>query len=144
MSDNIEGLERRRLARAVKICLDVLFYLLVALGVMWAAALAISSFTDYDEGWEVRVPVAIGEVVDTPLIRPFFTLLPVETAPSASTDFVNVRIWEARGKLRFLHHSLPLHLGNSAAFFLFLGVSLWAIALLRRILATTAGGRPGA
>ncbi len=135
-------LERRGLAGGLKICLDSLFYLVLAAGMLLAASLTISIVSDYDDGWELRVPVAIGEDGDAPLIGPFFARLPVEIVENGSPAFENIMIWEGQGKLRFLHYSLALNLGESAGSFLFLGVFLWAITLLLRILATTAGGRP--
>jgi hypothetical protein len=51
-------------------------------------------------------------------------------------------ISRARGKLVLHHYSLPLHLGGSVIDLVFLGAWLWGLTLLRRMLATTAGGRP--
>ena len=135
MAEESGTLERRGLARGLKICLDILFYIVLAVGILLAGGLTISLFSDYDDGWEIRAPVAVGETS-------LFSRLPVEIEMDVSPAFENPSIWEAQGKLRFLHYSLPLHLGESAASFLTLGILLWAITLLRRILATTAGGHP--
>jgi len=137
MSENIKGLERRGLARGLKIFLDILFYLTIAVGILGFSAVAFSipTFTGYDDGWEVRVPVAVGE-------SSFFPRMPVEVDSGASPALENIMIWETQGKLRFLHYSFPANLVEEAIEFLFLGLLLWAITLLRRILATTAGGRP--
>jgi len=135
MNEDIKGLERRGLARGLKIFLDILFYLALALGILLLVALTISTFTNYDDGWEHNVPVAIGE-------GSFWPRLDVEIAGGASPAVLNTRIEGARGELRFFHHSLPVHLGLQAIAILFLGLFLWGITLLRRILATTAGGRP--
>jgi hypothetical protein len=138
MSEDVNGLERRGLARGLKILLDILFFLAIALGVLWLVGLSVSTFTDYDDGWELDVPVAIG-------VGTFYPSLRVETSRNTSPPFenmLNTRIVEARGEFRGLHHSLPMHLGESVIFFLFLALFLWVLTLLRRILATTAGGHP--
>ncbi len=131
-------LERRGLARGLKICLDILFYLVLAAGLLMVASLTISAFTDYDDGWRLDVPVAIGE-------GSIFPRLPVEivrNAPPAFENIENIHLAKGQGLLRFLSYSFPVNLGEEAIALLFLGVFLWAITLLRRILATTAGGRP--
>ncbi len=136
MNATVEGLQRRGLARGLKISLDVLFYLtLVVAVVMRVGALGISSFTDYEDGWEHNVPVAVGE-------GSFYAHLPVEAVHDAWPALEYTRISAAHGRLRFLHYSLPVHLGRSAIALLFTGLFLWGLTLLRRILATTAGGRP--
>ena len=135
MSGDTRGLERRGLARGLKISLDILFYLVLTVGALLIVSLPISAFTDYDEGWDASFPVAVGESS----IYPHF---PVDVGRSAWPGSENFRVEGSRGELRFLHHSLPLHLASSTLFILFWAVFLWAVTLLRRILATTAGGRP--
>jgi len=98
--------------------------------------LPISAFTDYDQGWDANFPVAVGDGVLYPELR-------VDVNEATWSGLQNVRITGARGKLRFLHHSLPTHLvGMAGVFLLFWGLFLWSLALLRRILADTARGRP--
>jgi hypothetical protein len=140
MGADFGSLERRGLARGVKIVLDIVFYLALVVGVMLVVSLPISAFTDYDEGWEVIAPVVIGE-------SSFFPRLPVEVEEDASPileqiGISHIQLYDARGKLKILHHDLPLHLGYATLLILFGALALWVITLLRRILATTAGGRP--
>lgn len=136
MSRQVEGLERRGLARGLKISLDVLFYLAMGVGVLLIASLPISAFTDYDQGWDANFPVAVGDGVLYPELR-------VDVDETTWPSLQNVRITGARGKLRFLHHSLPTHLvGMAGAFLLCWGLFLWSLGLLRRILTDTARGRP--
>lgn len=135
MSDDTDRLERRRLARGLKVFLDILFYLVLAVGVLLILSLPISAFSDYDEGWDANVPVAVGESAIFPQLR-------VAVGQTAWPRSENFRVTRARGELRFLHHSLPVHFAISGLFILFWGAFLWAVALLRRILATTAGGHP--
>jgi hypothetical protein len=135
MSEDPKGLERRGLARGLKVFLDILFYLAFAVGVLLAVSLPISTFSNYDEGWDGNFPVAVGEGVLYPELH-------VGVDETTWPGLVNVRVTGARGELRFLHHSLPTHLGWAAGFLLLWGAFLWAVTLLRRILATTAGGHP--
>ncbi len=135
MSEDIKGLERRGLARGLKIFLDVFFFLILAAGVLRVVGLSISAFTDYDEGWEFDVPVAIGE-------GSFYPRLPVEVVQDTASVFFSKGISQSQGELILHHYSLPLHLGGEALHLLLYGALLWGITLLRRILATTAGGRP--
>jgi hypothetical protein len=128
-------LTRRGLARGLKIFLDVLFYLILLVGVLLVGSLPISAVAGYDDGWDLAVPVVIGE-------SSFVPRLPVEVHLDASSPFERFRIAYGRGQLRLLHHSLPLHLGNVGVSLLFWALGLWGITLLRRILATTARGHP--
>jgi hypothetical protein len=129
------AIERRRLARGLKISLDVLFYVVFGVGILLVVSLPISWLTDYQDGWDVNIPVAVGE-------NTLFPQLDVEVGGGVSLASENVRITRAHGELRFLHHSLPLHLAVCALILLFMGAFLWALTLLRRILASTAAGRP--
>jgi hypothetical protein len=135
MNDSVRGLERRGLAQGLKVFLGVFFFLILAAGVLSVVALSISTFTDYDDGWEFDVPVAVGE-------GSFYTRLPSAFVQDTTSGFLSKGISQAQGKLVLHHYSLPLHLGNTAMVLLFYGALLWGITLLRRILATTAGGRP--
>lgn len=136
MNQDMGRLDRRGLARGLKIFLDVLFYLaLVVGGILRLVALGVSALPDYDDGWELNVPVAVGE-------GSFWPRLQLEVPPNPSPALQNIRIENAQGELRYFHHDFPLHLREQAIAFLFVGLSLWGITLLRRILATTAGGHP--
>jgi len=136
MSRPIERLERRGLARGLKLSLDALFYVALVVGVLLIVSLPISSFTGYDQGWDANFPVAVGNGVFNPQFR-------VDMTDATWPGLQNARIEGARGKLRFLHHSLPTHLVGMAVPFLVLwGLFLWGLVLLRRILADTARGRP--
>jgi hypothetical protein len=136
MIEVTEGLERRSLARGLKILLDLLFFLTLTLAVMSVVSLGISAFTDYDEGWDLIVPANLGE---GSFFSPSFT---VEYEMHPPPEFEAVRLGDGQGKLHLFHNNLPLHLVNAAAYLVAFGVILWALALLRRILAATSRGRP--
>lgn len=135
MTESTRGLKRRGLARGLKIFLDVFFFLILAAAVLTVVAALLSTFTEYDDGWEFEVPVAIGEGA-------FYPRLPLEFVQDTTSGFLSKGISEGQGKLVLHHYTLPLHLGGTAISLLFYGALLWGITLLRRILATTAGGRP--
>ena len=135
MTESNGGLERRGLARGLKIFLDVFFFLILALGVVRVVGLSVSAFTDYDDGWEFDVPVAIGE-------GSLYFRLPVEFVQDTTSGFLSKGISQAQGELILHHYSLPMHLGGEAIHLLFYVAALWILTLLRRILATTAGGCP--
>jgi len=135
MSEDEKGLERRGLARGLKVFLDVLFFLVLFVGTLLLVSLPISAFTDYDEGWDANFPVAVGE-------GRLYPTLPVQVVETGWPGLENARVTRARGEMRFLHHSLPTHLAFAGVYLLYLGVFLWGVTLLRRILAATAGGQP--
>jgi len=130
----LRGLERRGLARGLRIFLDFFIFLILAAAVIRAVGASISAVTDYRDGWEFDVPVAIGE-------GSFYTRLPVEGEQDTKSSFLS-RVSQGRGNLILYHHSLPLHLGGEAVILLLYGVVLWGIFMLRQILVTTAAGRP--
>jgi hypothetical protein len=135
MSEDVNRMERRGLARGLKVFLDIMFFLVFGVGALLAVSLPISAFTGYDEGWDGNFPVAVGEGL-------LYPTLPVAVDGPAWSRAENIRVTRARGELRFLHQSLSTHLAWAAAFLLYWGAFLWGVTLLRRILATTAGGRP--
>jgi hypothetical protein len=136
MFESTERLERRSLARGLKILLDILFYLTLALAVMVLASLVISAFTAYEDGWDLIVPANLGE---GSFFSPSFE---VEYEPHPPPEFEAVRLGDGQGKLHLFHHNLPLHLVNAVGYIVAFAVILWVLALLRRILATTSRGRP--
>lgn len=135
MSESNEGLQRRGLARGLKLILDLFFLLILLAAVLTVVAALISSFSDYDEGWELDVPVAIGE-------GSFYSHLPFEFVKDTTSGFLSKGISQGQGKLVLHHYTLPLHLGSTAISLVFFTAALWILTLLRRILATTARGRP--
>lgn len=130
-----EPLDRRGLARGLRVFLDVLFYAALLVGVLLLFSLPVSMSSTYEDGWDLIIPVTIGESSGHPR-------LPVEILQSAPPVFESARIGDGYGQLHLFHHNLSLHLLNAALIGCTLGVLLWAIALLRRILATTARGFP--
>lgn len=134
----IEGagrLERRGLARGLKISLDVLFYLTLVIVALLVVSTLISTFTDYDDGWDLVVPATLGE-------KSFFprsVRVEFEAHPPPEIEVVRLH---GRQELHLFHHQLSLTLVSAAVDLVALGLILWALVLLRRILATTAGGRP--
>jgi hypothetical protein len=135
MSEEIGTLDRRMLARGLKIFLDILFYLILLVGVLLVGSLPVSVSSGYHDGWDLIVPVTIGEGS----LRPRLNL---EIAQDSQAVFEVARIRDGYGKLHLFHHNLSLCLLNAAFIILILAVLLWAITLLRRILATTVGGHP--
>jgi hypothetical protein len=135
MNESIEGLKRRGLARGLNIILGVLIFLIVAAGVIRVLGVSISALTEYDDGWELDVPVAIGE-------GSFYTRLWFEIVEDTASAFISKGISQARGRLILHHYNLPLHSSRQAGHLLVYAALLWGITLLRRILATTAAGYP--
>ena len=136
MTEDTESLERRGLARGLKILLDILFYLTLVVGAMVVGSIPISAFTDYEDGWDLIVPANLGE---GSFFSPSFS---VEFKPHPPPKIEVVRLGDGQGKLHLFHHHLPLHLANAAVYLVAFGVILWILTLLRRILAATARGRP--
>ena len=136
MIEDAGRLERRSLARALKILLDVLFFLALALAFLVMVALAVPVFTEYDDGWDLIVPANLGE---GNFFSPSFS---VEYELHPPPEFESVRLGDGQGKLHLFHHNLPLHLVNAMVHIVAFGVILWVLALLRRILAATSRGRP--
>jgi hypothetical protein len=128
-------LDRRRLAKSLKILLDVLFYLVILVGVLLLLSLPTSLSSGYRDGWDLTLPVAIGEGSLSPRLQ-------VEITQESPPLFEYSRIADGKGLLHLFHHQRSLFLLNAAFYLLLFLVLLWGIHLLRRILATTAGGRP--
>jgi len=135
MTPESETLERRGLARGLKIFLDLLFWATGLVGVMLLVSLPISMSSSYEGGWQLIIPTTIGEES----LRP---RLPLEFEQPPPKLFEHASIGDGHGLLRLSHHNLPLHLLNATGQFLFFVVFLWAVHLLRQILATTVRGRP--
>lgn len=135
MTPESETLERRGLARGLKIFLDLLFWATVLVGVMLLVSLPISMSSSYEDGWDLIIPTSIGEES----LRP---RLPLEFEQDPPKLFEYASIGDGHGLLHLFHHHLPLHLLNATGLFLFILVFLWAVNLLREILATTVKGRP--
>jgi hypothetical protein len=136
MIADTERLERRSLARSLKIFLDLLFYLTLGVAIVLVGSLGISTFTDYDEGWDFIVPTNLGEGA---FFSPSFS---VEFESHPPPQFESVRLGDGQGKLHLFHHNLSLHLVMAAVYLAAFGIILWILALLRRILAATSRGRP--
>jgi hypothetical protein len=129
------SLERRKLARGLKVFLDILFYLTLLVAVMLVVSVPVGLFTDYDEGWDLIVPVTVGE-------GSFFTRsMSLEFQPHPPPEIEWVRL-EGQGHLHLFHHNKALALARAGTYLVTFGVILWALVLLRRILAATAGGQP--
>lgn len=135
MNTDTGTLHRRGLARGLKIFLDIIFFLILLVGILLIGSLPISMSSGYDDGWDLSIPVTIGETSIIPR-------LPIEITQESPAVFEAPRIAYGTGQLRLFHHHLPLHLLNAALYLCIFVVLLWGIRLLRQILATTAGGRP--
>jgi hypothetical protein len=90
MIADTERLERRSLARSLKIFLDLLFYLTLGVAIVLVGSLGISTFTDYDEGWDFIVPTNLGEGA---FFSPSFS---VEFESHPPPQFESVRLGAAR------------------------------------------------
>ncbi len=134
-SDTDAGRGSRILTRGLKIFLDALFYVVLLVGVLLVVSLPISLSSGYRDGWDLVVPVAIGQGSLQPRLA-------LEIASRSPTLFEAARVSDGSGDLHLYHHKLPLHLLNSARLVFFLAMFLWAIGLLRRILAATVKGLP--
>lgn len=135
MSGDTGTLGRRRLAKSLKIFLDIVFYSVLLVGFLLLLSLPTSMSPGYRDGWDLIIPVTIGESSLAPH-------LPVEVIQDPSSLFESTRISNGRGLLHLFHHHRSLFLLNVAFYVLVFLVLLWGINLMRRILATTAGGRP--
>lgn len=147
-------MERRSLAKGLKVWIDILFYLsLVAgglLSVVWPIA-ALTGSGDFD----LSIPVSIGESSLFPVHR-----LEVDAGGIGSTQeesagqAVGARqttpdpgtgpfsLVDARGELRFSNPTLTpvlFYLGHQVVL---LAALIYGLLLLRRILATATEGRP--
>ena len=116
--------ERRRLAKGLKIWLDIIFYLGLVAGFVVLVLGPIASLTGH-EVYEITVPVAVNE--DALLI-------------SEGIDAPTLE--DAKGELRFS----PTGFGSKAAFWILsvvlFGAGIYGLLLMRKILATTVQGFP--
>jgi hypothetical protein len=117
-------LERRGLAKGLKVWLDVFFYLLILAAVVVIILWPILSVAGEDQ-YKITVPVGISEEA----------LLPPGGVDGVTLD-------EARAELKFSQSEF----GPNAAFWalsvVFAAAAIYGLFLLRRILATTAAGFP--
>ena len=117
-------LERRRLAKGLKIWLDVIFYLALLAGFIVLVIGPIASLTGH-EVYEITVPVGI----DVEALLP-------------GGGIGGPTIEDAEGQVRFS----PPGFGPKAAFWLLsvllFGAGIYGLILIRRLLATTVEGHP--
>lgn len=109
---------RRNWALVMRFGMDIVFYLVLAVGPLALAFIPISRLSGYDGGWDVPVPVVVGE-------RSILPFLPVEVAPGVSPAHKYFRIYKAQGQLRFLSTSFAFHLAVSLVQYL---ASRWMLA----------------
>jgi hypothetical protein len=130
--------KRWRLVRGLKACVNVLFFLSFGASVLWMVAWPISGFTG-NVGWDVNVPVAIGE-------RSVLPVLPLELSRGGLQEIASVapslRLVNAVGELRFQTANPRLSLCFWAVVMLYFGLLLLGLHLLRKMLHTTSEGRP--
>lgn len=135
MTGSSGSLERRSLVRVLKVLLDILFGFTVLVAVMLVVSVPVGLFTDYDEGWDLIVPVTVGE-------GSFFTRsMSLEFEPHPPPEIEWVRL-EGRGSLHLFHHNQALALTRAGTYLFAFGLIIWTLVLLRRILTATAGGQP--
>jgi len=124
MIQESKTLERRRLAKGLKIFLDVIFYVLLLAGFIVLVIGPVASLTGH-EVYEITVPVALDE-----------------DALLQEGGFGGLALEDARGEIRLA----PPQFGPKAAFWIlsvvFFGAGVYGLLLMRRILATTAEGFP--
>jgi len=132
------AMERRGLARGLKVWLNVVF-VLTAIGSGGIAVLyPIAGLSD-QMGFDLGVPVAIGEGIFPPIHR-------LEVSARATGDEMaevhNPRVVNARGELRLQARLVGFSLTFWAVLVAGLGAVLTGLNLLRKILDTTAKGSP--
>jgi len=124
MMQETKTLERRGLAKGLKVWLDVFFYLLLLAAFLVIVLWPILSVAGEDE-YQITVPVAVHESA----------LLPAD-------GIDGLRLRHARGELLF---SLPGFLPNAVFWALsvvLVAAAIYGLFLLRKILKTTADGFP--
>jgi hypothetical protein len=139
--NNTEGLmERKRwsLVGGLKTCVSLIFFMSLAASVLWMLAWPISGFTG-SRGWDVNIPVALGE-------RSVLPVLPLELSQGGLQESASVgpslRLVNAVGELRFQTTNPRLSLFFWAVVILYFGLLILGLHLLRKMLDTTAEGRP--
>jgi hypothetical protein len=124
MNQESVPLERRRLAKGLKIWLDIIFYLALVAGFIVLVVGPLASITGHEQ-YEITVPVALSE-----------------EALATGGDEAGPILEDARGELRVS----PSQLGPKVAFWilgvLLFGAGIYGLILIRRILATAVEGFP--
>ncbi|NNM03508.1 MAG: DUF2975 domain-containing protein [Gemmatimonadetes bacterium] len=128
------AVERRGLARGLKLWLDIMFYLVLVVGAAWLFLTPVGALGRNAE-WDVTLPVAVGK-------NAFYPILTLEEEPTSTPELSHLRLVKARGELRVSSSTLLHHFGLSAILLPALGVLVWGLFLLRKILATSASGHP--
>lgn len=125
-------------ARIAKFWLDVTLVLGVIGGLclVSAALLAPLVWSDDTES-DLTVWVAVGEQPIRPVVP--LEVVSVAGAPARIRD---ARLVDAQGELRAVTSSLPFHLGFLGSYLLMLGMVLWMVWLVRRVIVAALAGRP--
>jgi hypothetical protein len=135
-------IERRGLAKGLKIWIDLLFYLALVAGIVILVTGPIVTLAG-SRGLELSIPVSIGE-------SSFLPILPLQVDPDAgseihtetSPDVGPFSLVHARGELRFSETALTPLLVYWVHQLVLFGALICGLILLRRILATAVEGRP--
>jgi len=148
MESESDTLERRGLAKTLKVFIDILLWIGVLAGVGFTVGWPIAGLTER-MGFDLSVPVSIGEET----LLPSYSLVPSPSpegrgveggigATGPSGEAPRLTLVKARGELRFSSVKfLPSFLYWCTAVAGF-GLLIYGLLLLRRILAATVAGRP--
>ncbi len=133
MIQESKTIERRGLAKGLKVWVDILFYLSLVGAVIWIAVLPISMLTD-QIGDDLRIPVNIEERSLPPVVSS-----PVRLASAADPE---ITLTKARGELHFDSVGLWPSLMYWILSLVLFAALVSGLLLLRRILASTIAGYP--
>jgi hypothetical protein len=135
-------LERRSLAKGLKVWIDILFFLVVSAGAVFATMWPIAAWAGHGS-FDLTIPVSIGESSLLP-IHPFelAPAIPTEGLPSGAQESRFGSLVKTRGELRFSTSAFgPALVFWASSVVLFCALA-FGLLLLRRILATVVEGRP--
>lgn len=135
-------IERRGLAKGLKLWIDLLFYVSLFAGGLLTVTWPIAVLAGYG-GIDLSIPVSIGEGSIFP-VQPLVVDPPDQAGlpAEATPDHSLYTLVKTRGELRFLEASTPTTLVYWAHQLVFFGALIFGLHLLRGILRTTIEGRP--
>jgi hypothetical protein len=143
-------LERRGLAKGLKVWIDILFFLSILSAILIAIMGPLSMVSDR-VSFQMRIPVSIGESSLLPVHRLEVSREALEGDIATDRQRAGDRIADpetgftlvnARGELRFRHPPSSTRAVYLASVAILAGLLVMALILIRQILTTTAQGRP--
>ena len=148
MASGTDTLERRGLAKGMKVLIDILLWISVLAGIGFTVAWPIAGVTE-KMGFDLSIPVSIGEETLLPTYSLTPTLPPEgsgggpgQGSAGPGAEPPRLTLVKARGELRFSSVKfLPsfLYWCHAVAGF---GLLIYGLLLLRGILTATVAGRP--